>query len=252
MLFSAPAKVDLTSQPPRGLRRRWHIRMVACGANHTCVIDDDGTALAWGCGDCGRLGRNPAVRDWSRGHGGLHPLAKQRGCPPDLVQGLEGLYAVNVACGSWHTALLVSKESPRDTAGEVYTFGSGLGGQLGLGDVRQSHRAQKVEHVPACSLVRAGKFMTAVVTAKNQTVYCWGSQGCGMFFPTPARIPLADSIRCGPVVDIACSSDCVTILTAGSCHSRSPLPWSFQKLPPPHSGAMVLHRSRARVLHRSH
>lgn len=78
---------------------------------------------------------------------------------------------VQIACGLHHTVVLTQ-------AGEVYTFGSNIYGQLGVGDVllRGGPVSVKIPH-PA-QAVAAGSNHTVVLTVKGE-VYTFGSHQKG-------------------------------------------------------------------------
>jgi alpha-tubulin suppressor-like RCC1 family protein len=84
---------------------------VSCGSAHTAAVTADGLLFTMGEGDNGRLG-----------HGTGYNKNK-----PTVVRGqLEGVRVTACSAGGRHTAALTQD-------GEVYTFGFGLYGQLGLG-----------------------------------------------------------------------------------------------------------------------
>lgn len=105
------------------------IARVSCGAAHTAVVSADGQLFTFGCGDGGRLGL------------GSNDDASQ----PQLVASLTSMLVLDVCCGSWHSLCLAAqRESNRASStatirdfgsasnegGYVYSFGSGLQGQV--------------------------------------------------------------------------------------------------------------------------
>jgi alpha-tubulin suppressor-like RCC1 family protein len=109
------------------------ITRVSCGAVHTAAVAADGQLFTFGCGDGGRLGLG----------------SNDDSFHPQLVNALEKHVVLDVCCGSWHT-LCIARErdetfpviAPRrgrevsatntsdHTGGYVYSFGSGLQGQV--------------------------------------------------------------------------------------------------------------------------
>lgn len=126
-----------------------------------------GQVYTWGYGDVGQLG-----------HGlGFVPVGidnvGQRVMVPTPVRALEGVDAVRVSASRYH-ALAVSRD------GRVYTWGSGLYGQLGHGD-----RYPRFEPTLVAALVRVN--ITDAVAGTRHTVavcdlgevYAWGSNEFG-------------------------------------------------------------------------
>ena len=105
---------------------RTTIRNVSCGAAHTALISSKGQMYTFGCGDGGRLGL-----------GDNHDSTV-----PTLVDTLSSERVVMVCCSNWHTLCIVASRNPPPEedpkAGWVYTFGSGINGQLGLGKQRSA------------------------------------------------------------------------------------------------------------------
>lgn len=111
------------------------ITRVSCGAVHTAVVSADGQLFTFGCGDGGRLGLG----------------SNEDSFHPQLVSALEKCVVLDVCCGSWHTLCIArdrdeifpvraprrvlgspASTSSDSTGGFVYSFGSGLQGQVSL------------------------------------------------------------------------------------------------------------------------
>lgn len=109
---------------PRGLV----VTALAAGDDHTIAASTDGKAWAWGRGDCGQLGSRPTRR------GTAEAVGLGGSCVPTMVELLRaggettapaaGIGVKAVACGRDHSALLTED-------GRLWTFGSGLYGQVG-------------------------------------------------------------------------------------------------------------------------
>lgn len=96
------------------------LRQVSCSVNHFAAVGRDGTLYTWGSGACGKLG-----------HGNEVAYASPRvvetfiSAAPTRV-GRRSIHAETVSCGQAHTAVV-------SRTGELYTWGWGSNGQLGLG-----------------------------------------------------------------------------------------------------------------------
>lgn len=87
---------------------------VAAGKSSLAATTEDGTLWTWGSGEYGKLG-----------HGNEESMPTPVKLAADLFGGVA---VVQVACGAAHTLSLTAD-------GEVYSFGCGSWGRLGLGDV---------------------------------------------------------------------------------------------------------------------
>ena len=89
---------------------------------------------------------------------------------PTTVQGLEDDIVADIAAGGWHSVALTS-------LGEVFLWGRGEYGRLGLGDHSASSklRACKVPGLEGHKVVQAscGGTHTMVLTDEGR-VFCWG------------------------------------------------------------------------------
>lgn len=123
------------------------------GDDHAIAVCREGVAWAWGRGNCGQLGLGPPASDQTTDE------ALQRSCTPTMIQvpsclvrshGIEGATGVAstddgevpqrhsptirlASCGRDHSAVLTED-------GRLYTFGSGLYGQVGDALALQSHQ----------------------------------------------------------------------------------------------------------------
>ena len=95
---------------------------VAAGEGHCLLLTRDGSVSSWGADNAhGQLG-----------HGDTSPRFE-----PQVIAPLEGLQIMLVACGKQHSLVLTSE-------GDVYSFGNGALGRLGLGGTADVHSPQKV------------------------------------------------------------------------------------------------------------
>lgn len=84
---------------------------VACGADFTVAVTQQGAVMGWGAGDWGQIGA-PAVTQQSI---------------PRRIRGLDAVRIERVATGVAHTLALSQRY-------QVYSFGANMHGALGLGD----------------------------------------------------------------------------------------------------------------------
>lgn len=95
---------------------------IACGAFHNIALTSRGGVFSWGLNDYGQLGLGTTAS----------VTAPQR-----IIEGLEGVCIDDAACGGWHSAVLSSD-------GEVFMFGRGEYGRLGLADRTGSSKLRPV------------------------------------------------------------------------------------------------------------
>eukprot|EP00850_Spirogloea_muscicola_P015173 SM000114S24136 [mRNA] locus=s114:174841:180366:- [translate_table: standard] len=152
------------SKSKQGGRREAAMRKVACGGAHTLFLTDTGAVFAAGLNDCGQLGLAAAVErtleprrvaglpvparsvaaghhfsscvtedgdlwvwgDNRQGQLGLGTSAGRLAHVPQRLEALAGAGVVAVACGASHALAVLA-------SGEVYAWGAGASGQLGLG-----------------------------------------------------------------------------------------------------------------------
>jgi len=140
---------------------RQNIRFVNAAANRTAAISDDGKLFIWGAGQSGEMG-DGSTRSHKK---------------PYLVESLRasGAKICQVAMGSKHVVAVTR-------SGDLYTWGDGAAGQLGLGNfgVQQKRPMQVARLRRNVCQVAAGNDFTGVVT-QDERVFLWGSNG----YPSP-------------------------------------------------------------------
>ena len=133
------------------------IAMVAAGGSHSVALGADGRVWAWGWGEYGQLGHND----------------EENRLVPTLLAGqaLGGAAAVLVVAGGYHTVAVTIQ-------GELWVWGSGSLGQLGLGDEANRLEPTLVGAEEAFGelqvlTVSCGHFHTLAVT-KDGTLWTFG------------------------------------------------------------------------------
>jgi alpha-tubulin suppressor-like RCC1 family protein len=103
---------------------------VAAGEDHNGAVvqmHETHSLFMWGNTENGKLGL---------GQGGpkTQPVPKELECNWDQKPGPDMKYPIDLACGVCHTAVIIGKERSKegDTNGELWTFGGGLYGRLGV------------------------------------------------------------------------------------------------------------------------
>jgi hypothetical protein len=141
---------------------RTKIIQIACGAQHSVGITDIGELYTWGSGEDGRLG-----------HGDMRDRAT-----PRKVMALLRSRVIHASCGGAHTAVLTEDYN-------VFTFGRGRNGRLGLGDNKWRDTPHEITALPrntAIIKIICGWNFTIALSMDGK-VFSWGKQGegqCGL------------------------------------------------------------------------
>ncbi|CAM9264188.1 unnamed protein product, partial [Ectocarpus fasciculatus] len=195
---------------------------LAAGDDHVIAVGTNGSAWAWGRGDCGQLGYGspPDGAGCDNGGSACVPMAVQlpspaSGAPLDdggLGSTSSGAGAAAIGVGSDHGsqdpqkgpgALVIRAACGRDHSavitndGRVWTFGSGLHGQLGLGTVGETSSTPAVVDTllgvgtmrpdgsfTGMEAVACGAWHTAALSTTGD-VYTWGWARFGALGPSP-------------------------------------------------------------------
>nr|VZI08916.1 unnamed protein product [Spirometra erinaceieuropaei] len=134
--------------------RKLRVTYVACGESHSVLLTQSGQLFTFGSGRFGQLG---------------HGNNKQSG--PSLLSALSGREVLQVACGSNHTLVAVRSIGGQGTPGtavpttEVFAFGAGGEGQLGVGDL---HRRFLPTPIPGSPPLLPTLSVAALVAAANK------------------------------------------------------------------------------------
>lgn len=126
---------------------------MACGRTHSVMLDYTGRVWTWGSG-----------ADGETGHGDTLSRSK-----PTKVSALSSRQMVAISCGSRHTLALSSEA-------KVYSWGWGVYGQLGHGDVLSCHSPTLVFSLRDFKVtkVACGYRHSMVLSSEPQVVWAWG------------------------------------------------------------------------------
>lgn len=151
----APVETDVASlhaAPGSAAARR--VVSVAANAYHSCAVNSAGDARCWGYNGYGELGDGTTSTRAS----------------PAAVIGLPGK-AIAVAAGLFHSCALLAN-------GDVWCWGSGAYGQLGLGSTASSVTPQRVLNLPPALQLVAGANHTCALVEGGRA-WCWGDNAAG-------------------------------------------------------------------------
>jgi len=172
---------------------------VSFGSTHMAALTRSGRVYTLGDGADGELGlghRKP-MKDIS------------------LVSSLSDRMVVQVCCGAGHTMALTHQ-------GDVYAWGRGFEGQLGLGEVQVAASPRCVSTIrEPCIQIAAGSRHSAAVAASG-VAFTWGDGLCGQLGLgrcTKKSVPtLVEGLS--HLVEVACGTNHTVFLdTDGAIHS---------------------------------
>ncbi|XP_074613691.1 uncharacterized protein LOC141873555 isoform X3 [Acropora palmata] len=180
---------------------------VACGHYHSLALSVDHRVWSWGWGVHGQLGV-----------GSIEDVLL-----PTHIAGVDEFEITQLAAGYSHSAVLSAK-------GQVFTFGGGLYGQLGLGTNCKQVVPQLVESLAKerVYLICCGSFETLAVT-EGQKIFNWGRSPHFFRFymrqehrakrSTQANVPMSSlSHRLLPVKIDCLFSSRINDVCCGNCH----------------------------------
>ncbi|ETI47999.1 hypothetical protein F443_07878 [Phytophthora nicotianae P1569] len=140
---------------------------VSVGNTHTAAITDKGRLYTWGSCWSGQLGLGESKR------AGVKDKHLQLCFPtPTIVEALQSKRITRVSCGAVHTAVVSAD-------GQLFTFGCGDGGRLGLGSNDGSFHPQHVSALENHVVldVSCGSWHTLCIALLVTATNCNGSNG---------------------------------------------------------------------------
>ena len=200
----------LTSHLPRivPLRPKIEVRELVCGWRHALFTDQNGKVWSWGedeFGQCGLGGDTNVVLE------------------PREVPGLDCRIKA-VACGGVHSGAV-------NHDGQVFLWGNGGNGRLGMGDSMHRWRPMKLSNSsfnagpPGVALQQEGPPVTGLAMGANFTVFVVGADGlfasgnnaygqigchpasnCDRLCPEPVHMPETMEDRDMTILQVACGA----------------------------------------------
>ncbi|XP_063151190.1 serine/threonine-protein kinase Nek8 isoform X3 [Candoia aspera] len=184
------------------------IKHVACGDLFTACLTDRGIVLTFGSGSSGCLG-----------HGTVMDVSQ-----PKIVEALLGYEITQAACGASHVLAMSSE-------GEVFTWGRGDNGRLGLGTL-ECHSSPQLVPLPSgyeAQKVLCGIDASMLLTSKNQILACGSNRynklGQDRIVPQGEPLTAADQVEevlvFSPVCSAPLSEEAIAGADIGTAHSAA-------------------------------
>ncbi|XP_057187765.1 probable E3 ubiquitin-protein ligase HERC4 [Triplophysa rosa] len=153
------------------------LAQISAGGDHSFVLSLSGVVFGWGKNSSAQLG----LGDTTDRH------------VPTVVKSLNGKKTQFISCGGEHTATL-------SKGGVVFTFGSGVFGQLGHNSFKDEHLPRVVAELwgSKVSQVTCGRHHTLVLVASSKRIYSFGcgtqgqlgnGQMINQSVPSPVHLP---------------------------------------------------------------
>jgi len=131
-------------------------RFIDCNDTACAAITNKGELYTWGSGGNGRLG-----------HGNTRNYDE-----PELVKDLKDVPLLHVSLGTHHTLALTETK-------QIYAWGSGHHGELGLGGRRRQLKPVALNIREKMSLLLAREEISFAISAFG-ALYCWGNCAGGL------------------------------------------------------------------------
>ncbi|XP_068945892.1 serine/threonine-protein kinase Nek8 [Petaurus breviceps papuanus] len=183
------------------------IKHVACGDLFTACLTDRGIIMTFGSGSNGCLG-----------HGSLTDLSQ-----PTIVEALLGYEMMQVACGASHVLAL-------STERELFAWGRGDGGRLGLG-TRESHSSPQQVPVPPqqeAQWVVCGIDSSMILTVPGRALACGSNRfnKLGLDRVSPGEEPgshdqVEEALSFMPLGSVPLDSEPLVSVDVGTAHSAA-------------------------------
>lgn len=187
-----------------------NVNFIAAGMDMCYAITEENDVYVWGGGGVGRTGINKSVAK-SGNDKGVVVDTSMHYLEPQLVRDLSGEEVITVDVGLSH-CMGVGK------GGDVFIWGDGHSGQLGLGDL-ESHPTVVINNsFPAIRQASAGSNHSVVLT-KAGVMYAWGHMMNGRLgVGEIEQMGVADNVKyfcclpkmiqpLEPILQVACGAD---------------------------------------------
>jgi E3 ubiquitin-protein ligase HERC4 len=211
------------------------IEKISCGKAHSLALDNSGSLFTWGAGACGQLGVEGKFLQLSD----IQTLpVDDDGYPyqpiPKYLKALKGVKLRSGVCGDVHTLVL-------SEGGEVYSFGGGSFGQLGLGAINKMPLdSDNYPYMPVPTKIEALQDIVIIgiscgdshsmAVDKEGRLYAWGAAACGQlgfdnlsylpkdgegnpYEPEPKFVSFFENIK---VISTACGETHSLVLVEGN------------------------------------
>ena len=168
-----------------------NITLFDCGLDHIVCLDDSNCVFSMGGNDCGQLGNK-----------------MESFVSTEKPQQVELPPIRYISCGNYFTICV-------STEGEVYSFGNGRNGKLGLGNLQKYCSPQKIEILKNVNFVKCGSDFSICITDEDE-MFCWGNNSQGQLGITQGDIVLIPT-KCvnkpDNIVDVKCGDRHTLVLT---------------------------------------
>ena len=183
-----------------------NIIAIACGKSHMLCLNESGNILSLGTNEFGQLG----IGKDDESLGGTTILEPQKVTLPKIKQ---------ISCGFNFSICLAEN-------GDVYSFGSNDGGQLGQGEIESCNAPKKIESLHDIELVECGSNFI-ICKSISGDVFSWGDNSFGQLGQDSTEDSIFTPSKCSnwpsDIVDIKCGHSHTLVLTN---KSRSIFFWS--------------------------
>ena len=137
-----------TLKHPEKISTLSSIKQVSSGRNFAVALDSEGHVYTWGTNDYGQLGLGQNDRFKST---------------PEKVRFVDNI--VQVACGDFHVLALTAD-------GEVYSWGNGTDGQLGIGTNSNQATPTLIKTLPKIAKIECGGGHSGFITSDFKLMMC--------------------------------------------------------------------------------
>jgi len=132
-------------------------KQIACGENHSMIIDMNGNVWSFGSNHYGQLGLGNNGQDADRNK-------------PTQIQIPSGIKAAQIVCGRNHSMII-------DANDDVWSFGDNGIGQLGLGDYNNINKPTQIQNIKAKQIACGDNH--SMIIDMNDNVWSFGNNYFG-------------------------------------------------------------------------